>query len=104
MTDPRDKILDAFLDEVLNKTRPGKSSAEILHHVMSSLGELKTTGTIADPDPHLDQFMVIERGLILGEQRVAEAGVAHHDQRLELVAEAAQVLLLVFTEVHGRAG
>ena len=50
MKDPREKILDAFLDEVLNDSRPRRSSGEILQHVRDNLGELKTTGTISDPD------------------------------------------------------
>ena len=36
MNDPRDKILDAFLDEMLNERRPQKSSAEIVHNLRDS--------------------------------------------------------------------
>ncbi len=37
MRDPREKILDAFLDEMLNETRPGRSSEEIAQHIREQL-------------------------------------------------------------------
>lgn len=42
----------------------------------------------------LDQFMVIERGFILGKQRLAQARIADNDERFLMVAKAAQVFLL----------
>ena len=57
---------------------------------------------VADPDADLDQFVMIERGFVLGQERVAEAGVAHHDERFELVAESAEVFFLLFAEIHAR--
>ena len=57
---------------------------------------------VADPYADLDEFVMVERRFVFGEHRVAQAGIADHDQRFELVTEAAQVLFLVFTEIHGR--
>ena len=46
--------------------------------------------------------MVIQRRLEFGEQGFAETGITDHNERLELVAEAAKMFFLMFTEVHGR--
>ena len=56
----------------------------------------------ADADTDLDQFVVVKRGLEFCQNSFGQAGVADHDQRLQCVAEAAQVFLLCFSECHGR--
>ena len=53
---------------------------------------------VPDPDTDLDQLVVGERGLELGDQRRRQPGFADHDDRLELMAEAAQVFLLGFAK------
>jgi hypothetical protein len=46
--------------------------------------------------------MVVERGFVFGKHRLTQAGIADNNEWFELMAEAAQVLFLVFAEIHGR--
>jgi hypothetical protein len=46
--------------------------------------------------------MVGKRGLVLGEQRLTQAGITDNDRGFELVAKPAQVFFLVFVKIHGR--
>ncbi len=43
MKDPRDKILDAFLDEMLNEARPGRSSEEIAQRIQEQIPTQKNS-------------------------------------------------------------
>ena len=61
-----------------------------------------TDFSIADTNPNLDEFVMIQRRFEFGENRFAEPGIADHDQGLELVAQAAEMFFLVFAKVHGR--
>jgi Protein of unknown function (DUF1549) len=42
MTDPREQILDAFLDEMLNDSRPGRSAEDIVRQLQSGSRTLST--------------------------------------------------------------
>lgn len=56
--------------------------------------DVVATLPVTDFDADLDEFVMIEADIELGNDCVREAGVAHHDYRLEGVAQAAQVLFL----------
>ena len=55
---------------------------------------------IGSAKPDFDQLMVSYRRLEFLQQRVGDAAAADHNDRLELVAEAAQEPLLRFRQIH----
>ncbi len=65
--------------------------ADPLHHFRAGRGrqfgqQLIPHVTVADPGAHLDQFVVRECAVQFGDQVGAEAGIAHEDDRVEVVA------------------
>ena len=56
---------------------------------------------VADPRPDLDQLVIGERPVELGDERGAEPALAGENDRLAVVAKSAQVFLLRIGE-HGR--
>ena len=58
---------------------------------------------IGDPDPHLDQLVIRERPIELGDDRCSDAFVRHLDQRMERVTQSAQVFALSLIQCRGHA-
>ena len=57
--------------------------------------------TVADPRPDLDELVIDERAVHLGDERGADPGLAGENDRLELVSKSAEVFVLRIAE-HGR--
>lgn len=59
--------------------------------------------TVWGADAHLDQFMVIERPVDLGDNGRRDTGAADEDAGFQTMRETAQETSLMLTEVHGGA-
>lgn len=57
--------------------------------------------TVSDPDLHLNEFMVVQRALVFGEQRFRQARIADHDDGFQLVSKATKVFFLMFAKHAG---
>ena len=53
---------------------------------------------IGDPDFHLDQFVISERPIKLGDNRRSDAFVRDLDQRMQRMTQPAQVFSLSFVQ------
>jgi 23S rRNA (uridine2552-2'-O)-methyltransferase len=68
----------------------------------SQVGERQITILARQPrQADLDQFVIQQRALCLGDDAVTDAGIADQDHGLEGVGEAAQVAALFFGKLHG---
>lgn len=106
MNDPRDKILDAFLDEMLNEQRPQRSSAEIVQN-------LKNPNTSASSprkaDNIRDDFDRRIREAIPAEQNVSrpphitpvlEPAASRDSQWISLLATAGLILTIAVGAIY----
>jgi len=82
--------------------------ADALDHLRTGgVGEGVDDGVAAFPvgsvHLRLHQFVVLQRQVAFADDACGGAGVAHQDDRLEVVSEAAQVFSLFLAECHGVA-
>ncbi len=82
------------MPDALNQLRAGA-----LAHVVDDLG---AGVAVADPDLHLDQFVVGQRLFQLGQYGLGQAVAAKGHDGLARVGQAAQMAALRVSQIHGR--
>ena len=60
-----------------------------------------TSLALGPPELHLDEFVIVEGALRFGDDGGCHAVLAHEEDGIQWVAEAAQILSLSFGEFHG---
>ena len=86
-------IEERDVTDALHQLRPRRSRKFGEHRV--------ALVTVCDPDSDLDQLVVGERPVELGDQRGADAALSGENDRLAIVSKSSEVLLLRIGQ-HGR--